>query len=179
MLYTWDQENVIHQLHRSKREKTLTPMNRVPYSSHCTDKSTETQRGEAICSRWDSGRDGMWVQICQMLKAMFLDIYTAWQIVSPLWDSVYSVHSFFFNVYLFEREREREREHQQGSNRERGRHRTQSRLQAPSCEHSPTWGSNLQTVRSWLAPKLDIQPTETFKHPQLFQLLNRGMDPSH
>ena len=39
---------------------------------------------------------------------------------------------------------ERERENQQGRGRERGRHRIWRRLQALSCQHSLTWGSNPQ-----------------------------------
>ena len=55
-------------------------------------------------------------------------------------------HYFVFNVYLFLRERETQSASREGA--ERGRHRTQSRLQALSCQQSLTQGSNPQTVRS-------------------------------
>ena len=53
----------------------------------------------------------------------------------------------FFNVYYFCK-RERETESQKGRGRERGRRRIQSRLQALSCQQSPTQSSNSETKRS-------------------------------
>ena len=59
---------------------------------------------------------------------------------------------FFLNVYFWETERE------QGRDRERRRHRIRSRLQAVGSElsaHSPAWGLNSGTMRSWPEPKSD------------------------
>ena len=47
----------------------------------------------------------------------------------------------------------REKEHEEGRDRERGRHRIWSRLQALSCQQSPTWVSISRTSRSWPEPK--------------------------
>ena len=44
--------------------------------------------------------------------------------------------------------RERETEHEWQKGRERGRHRIRSRLQALSCQQSPTQGSDSRTMRS-------------------------------
>ena len=78
----------------------------------------------------------------------------------------------FLMVYLFLRERETDRVW--AGEGQRGRHRTQSRLQAPSCQHRGGLGtqdSNPQPVRSWPEWKLDASPTEPPRHPQNYSSL--------
>ena len=75
----------------------------------------------------------------------FIDVYYIFWLTLGLVCFFGVFKNFFFNVYLFLRRRETE--HEQGRARERGRHRTQSRLQAPSCQHRARCGA--QTHELW------------------------------
>ena len=70
-------------------------------------------------------------------------------------------------VYFWETETERDGDRVWAGEGQRERE-TQNRKQAPGSElpaQSPTWGSNLQAVRSWPEPKSDTLPTEPPRRP--------------